>query len=160
MREDRWNHCPLCGASLSDSDDGSPRRCLACRFVHWNNPVPVVALVVETPEGVVLARNHGWPEGMLGLPTGFVDAGEDPADAARRELREELGVDAGVALFDAVGFAPLNQVLLGYHVQTDAPLVPGDDLAAIKVVPIARLKPKPFGTGVLLQRWVAARRAS
>jgi len=154
MNKKTWRHCPLCANEIVDDPDGGPRKCGACDFVHWDNPTPVVALIVETPEGVVLARNHGWPAKMFGLPTGFVDAREDPSDAARRELKEELDVEAEVELFDVVGFAHFNQILLGYHVRTDARLTPGDDLAEIKLVAIDRLKPKPFGTGVLLQRFV------
>ena len=52
--------------------------------------------------GVVVRRFRGRPfvavvqvrEGVLALPKGHPDAGESAADAARREVREEAGVDA------------------------------------------------------------------
>lgn len=57
---------------------------------------------------VVISRNQ---EVLLGLrarepwrdhwevPSGFVDLGEHPADAARREVKEELGVDVALTAF-------------------------------------------------------------
>jgi len=52
--------------------------------------------------GVVVRRFRGRPfvavvqprEGVLALPKGHPDEGESPAEAARREVREEAGVEA------------------------------------------------------------------
>ncbi|MGO4455630.1 NUDIX domain-containing protein [Arthrobacter sp. RAF14] len=49
-------------------------------------------LVIRDGEGRVLAVEPNYKEGWL-LPGGTVDAGEAPRAAARREGREELGLD-------------------------------------------------------------------
>lgn len=58
-------YCPLCAQPLRlMNDDAKPRLGCpdsACGFVFWDNPVPVVAAIVEMPEGVVLAHNRAWP---------------------------------------------------------------------------------------------------
>lgn len=57
----------------------------------WINVVPL------TPEGqIVFVRQyrHGREEITLEIPGGMVDLSETPAQAARREMREETGYDA------------------------------------------------------------------
>lgn len=57
----------------------------------------VAAVPVDDSGHVVLVRQYRHPVGryLLEIPAGLLDVdGEDPADAARRELVEETGLDA------------------------------------------------------------------
>lgn len=55
---------------------------------------PVVGVVVQHEDDVLLVNPaRGVAEGVWTLPGGFVNAFEQPRDAARREVREETGVE-------------------------------------------------------------------
>ncbi len=59
---------------------------------------PAVAMIALTDEGrILLVRQYRYPVGkaILEIPAGLVEEGEDLQKAARRELMEEVGFDAG-----------------------------------------------------------------
>lgn len=52
-----------------------------------------VGVIVTNPEGEVLLLDHFLrPSSGWGIPGGFIDPGEQPETAARRELEEETGI--------------------------------------------------------------------
>lgn len=90
------SHCSGCGTAYPAEADW-PRVCAACGHTVWRNPLPVaVALLpVLTPDGlgVVVQRRDIEPaRGLLALPGGFIEHGEDWREALVRELWEETGL--------------------------------------------------------------------
>ncbi len=155
-------YCPRCAAALQPQEDHEGRTrafCPTeeCGFVHYDNPTPVVAAIVQHGHDVVLARNHGWPDTWFGLVTGFLERGESPEDGILREVAEELCVEARVQSFVGLyTFEMMNQLIIAYHVTIEAEPSAGPELAAIKKVPISKVRPWPTGTGDALRDWLAA----
>lgn len=70
----------------------------------FRNPLPVVVMIVPTPEGVLLVR-RALPDGhgLLALPGGYQEIGETWQEAGCREVFEEAGValsPSKVRIFD------------------------------------------------------------
>jgi ADP-ribose pyrophosphatase YjhB (NUDIX family) len=55
------------------------------------------AVVVDEGTCLLIRRGHEWA-----FPKGHIEQGEGPGDAARREVREETGIE--IALDDGLGF--------------------------------------------------------
>lgn len=158
-------YCPQCGSELTIAEiDGKARqRCpmASCDYVLWNNPTPVVAAIVELDGMVVLVRNKRWPEKVLGLVTGFLEAGETPEAAILREVREELDLEGRIAGFVGYySFFEMNQLILAFHVEAQGKAVVGQELAEIKFVSPDRLRPWSFGTGPAIRDWLEGREVS
>ncbi|MFK8018293.1 MAG: NUDIX domain-containing protein [Pseudomonadales bacterium] len=159
------NFCPQCSQPLQEAmvDGGLKSVCsdLSCEFVFWNNPTPVVAMIVEVDGGVVLAHNTGWKHRFFSIITGFLEQGESPDLCAMRETKEELGLETiECQLVGAYGFAEQNQVIIAYHIRAAGEIVLNEELDEYKIVPIDELKGWDRGTGLAINDWLAARRAS
>ena len=61
--------------------------------------VQIVAVTESCELLLVEQYKHGSGESVIELPAGYVDSAEEPADAARRELLEETGFEAGTTRF-------------------------------------------------------------
>jgi ADP-ribose pyrophosphatase len=61
------------------------------------HPGSVAILAVDREERVILVRQLREParKRLLELPAGGLEAGEDPLESAKRELREETGLHGG-----------------------------------------------------------------
>jgi ADP-ribose pyrophosphatase YjhB (NUDIX family) len=77
---------------------------------RWRKvPIAGVSVIVTNLGGDVLLLRHSYGPAVWALPGGGLARGEDPLEAARREVREELGVE--LARIEFVG--TLDEVLSG-----------------------------------------------
>ena len=157
-----FKFCPRCAQPLENVAEGAltRQRCpdKACGFVHWNNPVPVVAAIIEHEGQVLLARNKLWPAKFFGLVTGFLEKDETPEVGVLREVAEETGLEGRIEGFVGhYGFAQMNQLIIAFHVSAAGPITLNEELAEYKRLPPEKVRPWPSGTGHAMRDWLAAR---
>lgn len=93
-------------------------RLLPARFRRWSMRATharftvTAGAIVFNDAGQVLLLKHRFRAGSgWGLPGGFLEAGEQPLDALRRELREEIGMEVeDVEVFATRSFRKPQQV--------------------------------------------------
>lgn len=93
--------CNFCGKGLTTiSLEGRSRlTCAECGEIHYENPLPVAAVIVaNTDRELLLVKRANEPyKDMWCFPIGFAELGESIEDAALRELEEEAGISGRIS---------------------------------------------------------------
>ena len=159
-----FQFCPRCAAPLVPRTVQGEARTVCskdCGFVHYDNPTPVVAAVVEHDGMVVLAHNRTWPpafRAFFGLISGFLERGETPEQCALREVKEELDLQgSSAALIGVYSFEQMNQVIIAYHVPARGSIKLNEELDEFRHVPLQECTAWPGGTGTALRDWLRSR---
>jgi len=108
-------------------------------------PKASVGAVVVDQDRTLLLWRHRYITGRWGweVPAGWADAGEDPQDAARREIEEETGWRAGhlQPLIDYYPLAGLSTMHYTAYLGTDCtfvrPVEETDEATRVEWVPLA-----------------------
>ena len=109
--------CPHCATV-----DEQPLLCERCGWRWYDNPKPAAAVLLELDAGgtdpsILLLRRAVEPGiGAWDLPAGYLDPGESFEAAARRETREEAGIDVELLALAGVYHSPdANAVTVVYR---------------------------------------------
>jgi 8-oxo-dGTP diphosphatase len=150
QQPETYQYCPACGTPLGSQEKGGKHRpaCPSCGFVHFRNPSPGVVVVIEREGAVLLGRRSGsFGTGKWCLPQGYVEFDDDFLTAARREVKEETGLEVEllsilsvVSNFLGPGLHTLAIILLARVVNGEP--VAADDLEALAWFPLAEPLPE------------------
>jgi NAD+ diphosphatase len=91
--QDATRHCGHCGAPLTLVDGGHRASCAGCGRLHFPRTDAAVIVIVEHAGACLLGRQSAWRARQYSTLAGFVEPGESLADAVRREVREETGIE-------------------------------------------------------------------
>jgi len=149
---DEVRFCPRCGARLEQREQFGQLRpvCPVCRWIYFADPKVAVAALVEQGGQVLLVRRANDPlRGLWTLPAGFVDAGEDPAQAAVRECWEETGLEVRITRLLDVVFGQEHprgaHFIIAYQAEVvSGQLRPADDADQVAFFPRSALPPLAF----------------
>jgi mutator protein MutT len=107
-------------------------RKMPARFRRWSMRVTqtrfsvTAGALIFNNEGKVLLLKHRFRAGSgWGIPGGFLEPGEHPEEAMRRELREEIGLEVEqVEIFTSRSFTKPQQVEILFRCRADADVKP------------------------------------
>jgi 8-oxo-dGTP diphosphatase len=143
-----WRACPRCLSTLEHAERSV--RCPSCGLEEYANPAPTASALIHDDAGrLLLARRAGEPgAGLWDLLGGFLDEGEEPVAALRRELREETGLGVEVGAFlggipDRYGEEGPWTVNFYWEASLgEGEPRPADDVAGLAWFPADRLPPR------------------
>ena len=166
---DSIQFCPTCGRPIGHKEVSGRMRpyCDYCGRVFFQDPKVAAAVLIEKDGKVMLVKRGNVPErGKWTLPAGFVDAGEDPRQAARRECYEETGLEVNIQSLLDVFYGKEHErgadIVILYRGQIDGGnLHAGDDALEVAFFGPDEIPPLAFeATQKGIQCWMNAREGS
>jgi NAD+ diphosphatase len=89
----RHPFCASCGERTQIIRGGWSRSCASCAAEHYPRVDPVVIMLAEHDDSLLLGRQPQYPPRRYSALAGFVETGETIEAAVARELNEEAGID-------------------------------------------------------------------
>ncbi len=86
-------YCSRCGTLTEARGNERARACPKCRHTVYPPISPAIMILITRGREILLARKKEWVNGRFSALAGFVEPGETLEDTARRETREEVGVE-------------------------------------------------------------------
>ena len=89
-----FNFCPKCGNEAFVENDFKSKRCKACGFIYYFNPLAATVAIITNSKGemLVATRSKEPAKGTFDLPGGFCDSYETAEEGVAREVLEETGL--------------------------------------------------------------------
>lgn len=163
---DSIRFCPICREPVIQREvDGRLRPfCQVCDRPFFQDPKVAAAVLVELEGKALLIKRANVPEReKWTLPAGFVDAGEDPREAAKRECQEETGLQIRIQSLVDVFYGKEHErgadIVILYRGSVESgSLRAGDDAQEVAFFGPDEIPPLAFdATRKAIHHWLRAR---
>lgn len=88
-----FKFCGTCGSKMEKHSTERAMQCPNCNHLSFPRISPAVIVAVKKNNKLLLAHNSKFREGLYSVIAGYIEPGETPEEAAKREVKEEVGVD-------------------------------------------------------------------
>jgi NAD+ diphosphatase len=168
----RHRFCANCGHPTDIREAGHLRVCPNCGAEHHPRTDPVVIMLVERGDDVLLGRQPSWPADRYSALAGFVEPGESLEEAVAREVREESRIEIGLPRYVSSQPWPFPMsLMLGFIApwESGAPRIGDEELEDVRWFTRQEVEDAVAGRGALrlppplaiarrlIDGWLAAR---
>lgn len=151
-----FRFCPKCGSSSFVENDFKSKRCNACGFVYYFNPLAATVAIITNEKGemLVATRSKEPAKGTLDLPGGFCDSYETAEEGVAREVLEETGLKVtkseylftipNTYSYSGMGLHTMD-IFFRCSVENCDSIEANDDVSDLHWISIEQLDSKKFG---------------
>jgi NAD+ diphosphatase len=168
--------CGSCGAATSAVEGGHKRVCTSqeCRREQFPRTDPALLVLVTSGDRCLLARQKKFPPRYYSPLAGFIEPGDTLESAARREIKEEVGLLAGQVryvgsqpwpfptspMFGCIATATTEQIRMNASELEDAVWLDRSDIESMLHVspgsqPSVLLPPRGLIGRTLIEYWMS-----
>jgi len=168
--------CGSCGAATSTVEGGHKRVCTSqeCGREQFPRTDPALLVLVTSGDRCLLARQKKFPPRYYSPLAGFIEPGDTLESAARREIKEEVGLLAGqvryvgsqpwpfptALMFGCIATATTGQIRINASELEDAVWLNRSDIEALLQVsassqPSVLLPPRGLLGRTLIEYWIS-----
>ncbi len=149
----KLNYCPECGNHLEVKKENNREQlfCSACDKFVYQNPVPVVAGLIQNQKKEILLIKRGIEpcRGSWALPSGFMELDETPQQCVLREIKEETNLDCKIVhllgVYQQKGWRYKSIIVIAYILEPIGGKPEAcDDADELQYIPYKSLPQIPF----------------
>ena len=151
--------CPNCGTQTEQRTIHGQLRpqCPSCQHIIYFDPkVACIGFITQGDKILLGQRGFSPHKGLWVLPGGFVEYGEHPQDAVKREVLEETGLQVAVGdVIDVFHTSGGSTITIAYHATIiKGTMRPHDDVVALDWFTRDNLPKLAFlSTNKVVERW-------
>lgn len=135
------NYCLICGEELEKKEENL-LICKPNKHSYYINPRPCNSAILQNKKGEMLLAKRKYPpkKDYWDLPGGFINLAETAEESARREIKEELGINVKIlkyigSFYDFYPYKDFNYATISFVFSSlleDEKIQPKDDVSEVR----------------------------